>query len=105
MKNTTYHLTSKIRISLLSLRLGHIVLFFFLSFQNIWAQNNQINMRVAFDQDSQTFHIQQKIIYYNHSKDTLACVYLHDWNNAFSHKKTALGKRLLENYHKNFFFC
>jgi len=89
----------------LSLRIHHIVVFLLLNFQNVWAQNNGISIRVALDKDTHTLHIQQKITYYNHSQDTLNCIYLHDWNNAFSHKNTALGKRLIENYHKNFFFA
>ncbi len=62
-------------------------------------------MHVELDTDSHSFKIQQKITYFNRSQDTLNSIYLHDWNNAFSNKNTALGKRFVENHNKKFFFA
>ncbi len=76
-----------------------------MSLQNIWAQNDNIVMNVRLDEESKSLKIHQIITYYNHSQDSLNSIYFHDWNNAFSSKKTALGKRFVENYSKKFFFA
>jgi len=91
----------------LTYRIGHIVFLFLslLSFTNLLAQNNRIEMRVSLNKELNSLYVQQNITYRNYSKDTLNQLYFHDWNNAFSKKNTNLGKRLLENYQKKFFFA
>ena len=69
------------------------------------AQNNKINMNIQFFPDEKKLNVKQNLTYYNHSQDTLHEIYFHDWNHAFSHKNTALGKRFVENYSKKFFFA
>ena len=88
---------------------NHIQIIFFLfvltSLNDVSAQNDNIRMNVRLDTESKSLKIHQKITYFNHSKDSLKKLYFHDWNNAFSNKKTALGKRFVENYSKKFFFA
>ncbi|HIP49104.1 MAG TPA: aminopeptidase [Lutibacter sp.] len=88
-------------------KFGHIVFLFLglVSSLNIFAQNDQIEMRVSLHKELHSLHIQQIVTYFNHSKDTLNQLFFHDWNNAFSDKNTALGKRFIENYKKKFFFA
>lgn len=62
-------------------------------------------MKIQLFPDEKKLNIQQNLTYYNHSQDSLSEIYFHDWNHAFSHKNTALGKRFVENYSKKFFFA
>ncbi|WP_208021462.1 gluzincin family metallopeptidase [Flavicella sediminum] len=49
--------------------------------------------------------LQQKIVYYNNSNQVLHKIVLHNWANSFSGQKTALSKRLIENYKKSLYFA
>ena len=49
--------------------------------------------------------IKQHIEYLNTSKDTLSVIYLTDWNNSFSSKKTPLAERFAEEYNASFHFA
>ncbi len=51
-----------------------------------------------------TFEIEQELIYKNESKDTLTEIYLNDWANAFSNKKTPLARRFAEEFSRRFHF-
>ncbi|MGE5944477.1 MAG: metalloprotease, partial [Flavobacteriales bacterium] len=46
--------------------------------------------------------ISQTITYQNTSQDTLHSIYLNDWNNSYSNKKTPLAKRLADEYVNDF---
>src|SRR5690606_31873349 len=46
--------------------------------------------------------ISQTITYQNTSQDTLHSIYLHNWNQSYSNKKTPLAKRLAEEYINDF---
>jgi hypothetical protein len=59
---------------------------------------NSIDLKADFDVENKTVYIQQKIIYHNTSNDTLRTIYLNDWNNAYSTKKTPLAKRFEEEF-------
>ena len=59
---------------------------------------NSIDLKADFDIENKTIHIQQKIIYHNTSDDALNVIYLNDWNNAYSTKKTPLAKRFEEEF-------
>lgn len=63
---------------------------------------NTININAALDVETKTFTIQQQIIYRNTTQDTLNTIYLNDWNNAYSTKKTPLAKRFEEEYSTKF---
>lgn len=59
---------------------------------------NSIDLEADFDVENKTIYIQQRIIYHNTSEDTLNAIYLNDWNNAYSTKKTPLAKRFEEEF-------
>jgi hypothetical protein len=63
---------------------------------------NAIDLKANFDIENKTIHIQQKISYHNTSNDTLKVIYLNDWNNAYSTKKTPLAKRFEEEFSLKF---
>lgn len=52
-----------------------------------------------------SIYIQQRIEYRNLSSDTLQEIYLNDWMNAFSNKRTPLARRFFEDYDRDFHFA
>lgn len=62
-------------------------------------------MKVQLHPQRKVLHIQQKMIVFNTSKDTLNNLYLHDWINAYKDKKTPLAKRFTDNFSKSFHFA
>lgn len=69
------------------------------------SQTNEISIKGALNTISNTLQIQQEIIFYNSSKDTLFNVYLHNWANSFENNKTPLSKRLIEDFDKSLHFA
>jgi len=63
---------------------------------------NSINIKAKFDVEEKRITINQTITYQNTSQDTLHDVYLNDWNNSYSSKKTALAIRLADEYINRF---
>ena len=49
--------------------------------------------------------IQQEIVFYNKTNQTLNEVYLHNWANGYKNRKTPLTKRLIEDYDKSLYFA
>lgn len=68
------------------------------------AQENTIAIKATLDTVTSSLKIQQKITYFNNSKDTLTTLFSHNWANSFKNNKTPLGKRFIEDYQKNFYF-
>jgi len=66
---------------------------------------NKIELRASLDVNSKTIKINQRITYQNESNDTLSTIYLNDWNNAYSSKKTPLAQRFIEEYNDKFHFA
>ncbi|WCO02954.1 gluzincin family metallopeptidase [Psychroserpens ponticola] len=85
----------------MKLKLFIFVAFSLLLFKIGFGQNS-IDLKADFDVENKTIHIQQKIIYHNTSDDALKVIYLNDWNNAYSTKKTPLAKRFEEEYSLKF---
>ncbi|MCB0383623.1 MAG: metalloprotease, partial [Psychroserpens sp.] len=75
---------------------------FNLCFSVISLGQNAIDLNADIDIENKTIHIQQKIIFHNPSNDTLKVIYLNDWNNAYSTKKTPLAKRFEEEFSLKF---
>lgn len=66
---------------------------------------NQIDIDAKFDIPNKTISIKQHIRYQNTSNDTLQTIYLNDWNNAYSSKKTPLAERFAEEFSTKFHFA
>ncbi len=71
---------------------------------SVFSQVNTIAIEASLDTINHSLQIQQKITYYNNSKTALNEIYLHNWANSFKGNKTPLGKRLIEDYKKDFYF-
>ena len=61
---------------------------------------NSITATVYYD--TQTIAVQQQIVYYNQSSQSLTQIVLNDWNNAYSAKTTPLAKRFTDEFIKAF---
>ncbi len=81
------------------------IYFFILFIVGLQLQaQHTINIQATLDKDLHTIQITQEITYVNTSNKTLSEIYLNDWANSFSSKKTALAKRFAENYQSDFHF-
>ena len=70
----------------------------------IYAQNS-IDLKAKFDVSNKSINITQNIVYQNTSNDTLYAIFLNDWNNSYSSKKTPLAKRFAEEFNNKFHFA
>ncbi len=75
-----------------------------MSCYTITAQTNSIKIDAKLDDEKDLLHINQKTVYYNNSSDTLKTFFFHNWSNSYKDKNTPLGKRLIEDYKKDFYF-
>lgn len=66
---------------------------------------DKIDLAASIDVATKTIKINQRIIYQNKSTDTLSTIYLNDWNNSYSTKKTPLAKRFTEEFNDKFHFA
>ncbi len=82
-------------------------LFFFIAFIYVFAysQKQKITIVAELFPQENSINIQQEITYFNHSKDTLKNIYLHNWINGYKNIKTPLTKRLLEDYDRSLYFA
>ncbi|OUR90852.1 metalloprotease [Flavobacteriales bacterium 34_180_T64] len=87
------------------MKLRHLILIYlFVTTALVYGQNH-IKLKAQFDIPSKTIRIEQQITYQNTSKDTLNVMFLNDWNNAYSTKKTPLAKRFTEEFNNKFHFA
>ncbi len=70
-----------------------------------FSQNQSTEILVELDTKKHQLKVQQKIIFFNSSKDALNSIFLHNWANSYKNKKTPLSKRLLEDYDKDLYFA
>ena len=68
------------------------------------SQEHSLKIKAQLDANKHTLDIKQTIIFYNKTQTTLQDIYLHNWANSFKGNKTPLGKRLIEDYKKDFYF-
>ena len=66
---------------------------------------NRIDLNAKVNVDIKTIQIEQRIVYNNQSNDTLNAIYLNDWNNSYSTKKTPLAQRFTEEFNDKFHFA
>lgn len=62
-------------------------------------------MKVELDDKNDLLKIQQEIIYNNTSDSIFSTIYLHNWANSYSNRKTPLFKRFVENFRKDLYFA
>lgn len=77
---------------------------FFWSYGMVLGQNS-IDLKASVDVDTKRMKINQRITYQNESNDTLSVIYLNDWNNSYSTKKTPLAQRFTEEFNDKFHFA
>ncbi|KJD34795.1 metalloprotease [Tamlana nanhaiensis] len=63
---------------------------------------NKIDLKANFNLQEKQIQISQTITYYNTSQTVLDTIYLNNWANSFSSKKTPLAKRIAEEYKNDF---
>ncbi|GAA3630685.1 metalloprotease [Flavivirga jejuensis] len=63
---------------------------------------NKIDLKAIFDIENKQIKISQTIQYHNTTQDELQTIYLNDWNNSFSTKKTPLAIRIADEYKNDF---
>ncbi len=69
------------------------------------SSQNSIDLRAVFNIEKKGIAISETISYQNTSKDTLQTIYLNDWNNSYSTKKTPLAIRMADEYKNEFHFA
>jgi hypothetical protein len=69
------------------------------------AQNNSIAIKAIFNPEKDELQIQQEIVFHNQSDSTFTHIYLHNWGNSFSSRKTPLSKRLIKDFKKELYFA
>lgn len=63
---------------------------------------NKIDLKAEFDIENAQIKISQTIQYQNTTQDALQTIYLSDWNNSYSTKKTPLAIRMTDEYRNDF---
>ena len=63
---------------------------------------NSIDLRAIFNIEKKQISISQTIVYQNTSNDILETIYLNNWSNSYSTKKTPLAIRMADEF-KNVF--
>ncbi len=71
-------------------------------FSHVMSGQNNIDLRAVFNMSKKQIAISQTIQYKNTTKDTLKTIYLNNWSNSYSTKKTPLAQRLAEEYKNDF---
>ncbi|OEK08361.1 metalloprotease [Flavivirga aquatica] len=84
----------------MKLRLLNCILFFLICFASF--SQNKIDVKAIFDTENKQIKISQTIKYYNETQHELQTIYLNDWNNSYSSKKTPLAIRIADEYNNDF---
>ncbi|MBC7438875.1 MAG: aminopeptidase, partial [Flavobacterium sp.] len=79
-----------------------VVIFLFYSLNN-FAQH-QSNITVDVNAETHILTVNQTLIYFNQTQDTLKNLVLNDWNNAYSSNNTPLAKRFSDEFNRSFHF-
>ncbi len=66
-----------------------------------YAQHRS-QMIVAVDSEKKILTVQQEIVFFNQTEDTLTTIVLNDWNNAYSSKSSPLAKRFSDEFYRGF---
>lgn len=79
-----------------------LALLLFISVFHFGYAQHTISAKLKVDDNTNTVTVIQEIIYNNNSNTPISKLYLNDWNNAFSSKKSALAKRFSDEYVRAF---
>ena len=83
-----------------------VILFVFIFIQSVLnAQIDVIKIKANLDFEESQIDIQQQITYFNNSKVSMDTIYLHNWGNSFTSRRTPLSKRLIQDYNKSLYFA
>ena len=79
------------------------IVYLFVLFTSLkqYGQNNS-HLVAELNTTKKTLVVQQEIIFFNPSQDTLTSLVLNDWNNAYSSKTTPLAKRFSDEFYRGF---
>jgi hypothetical protein len=87
------------------LRLNSVLCIAFFFWSCVAFSQNSIDLTASIDVATKTIKIKERIVYHNESNDTLSVIFLNDWNNSYSTKKTPLAKRFTEAFNDTFHFA
>lgn len=68
------------------------------------TQENKIHIKAHLDTLKHRLQIREKITFHNNTSKELSEIFFHNWSNSFKGNETPLGKRLIEDYKKDFYF-
>ncbi|MDO5987659.1 metalloprotease [Flavivirga amylovorans] len=84
----------------MKLRLSNYIIIILISFSSF--SQNKIDVKAVFDIENKQIKISQTIQYQNTTQDELQTIYLNDWSNSYSTKKTPLAIRIADEYKNDF---
>ena len=84
----------------MKIRFFNCIIFLLICFTSF--SQNKIDVKAVFDIENKQIKISQTIQYQNTTDDELQTIYLNDWNNSYSTKKTPLAIRIADEYNNNF---
>lgn len=84
----------------LRIRFLYSIILFLICFSTFGQ--NKIDLKAVFDIENREIKISQTIQYQNTTEAILQTIYLNDWNNSYSTKKTPLAIRIADEYNNNF---
>ena len=79
-----------------------VVIFLFFSLNHFGQHQSKITVDV--NAETHILTVNQTLIYFNQTQDTLQNLVLNDWNNAYSSNNTPLAKRFSDEFNRSFHF-
>jgi hypothetical protein len=70
-----------------------------------FQQEVAYDINVSLNDSAHTLTAYEKLVYTNHSPDTLHFIWFHLWPNAYKNNETALAKQMLDNFSTRFYYA
>ncbi len=67
-----------------------------------WQQEVHYNIAVTLHDSDNTLTASERLLYINHSPDTLSGIWMHLWPNGYRNDKTALARERIQSHHTRF---